>query len=365
MLDKKIIIFMPSIEGGGVERNLFEICNFLSGKCQNINLITVSNQYKKKFSKKINIIGPKNFFFNTGRIIKYLICSFYLFTELLNQENNKNVIFSFQGNIFAILIAKVFKCKIVVRANSAPSGWIKNKYKQEFFKRIYNLSDKVIVNSMEFKKEFKKYFNTNTICIYNPLNKKKIINLSNKKTTFFKNKKNILKILNIGRLVEQKNQIILLKALDLIKDQIKFKVLIMGNGIMKNNLEKFISEKKLQKNIKIINYQKNPYNILKSCNLLIHTAKYEGLPNVLIEAQLLKKLIISSDCPSGPREILINGKAGILFKNNNYKDLSKKIISIFKNKKKQNNKIKYGYKKLYRFDYNYCLKKYFSVLKNI
>ncbi len=152
MLDKKLIIFMPSIEGGGVERNLFEICNFLSRKYHKIYLITVSKEYKSFFSKNINIIGPKNYSINTGRVMKYLICSLYLFAELIKYKKNKNIIFSFQGNIFAILIAKIFKCKIVVRANSAPSGWIKNKFKQEFFKKIYNLSDKVIVNSIDFKK---------------------------------------------------------------------------------------------------------------------------------------------------------------------------------------------------------------------
>ena len=217
---------------------------------------------------------------------------------------------------------------------------------------------------MQFRKEFKSFFNINAICIYNPLNKKKIIKLSNKKTNFFTQKKT-LKILNIGRLVDQKNQIILLKALDLIKKKINFTLLIMGNGIFRNKLQKFIINKKLIKSVKIIKYQKNPYNILKSCDVLIHTAKYEGLPNVLVEAQLLKKNIISSDCPTGPKEILINGKAGILFKNNNYKDLSKKIIYLKKNKNKLKKKIHYGYKQLYRFDYNYCLNQYYLNINKI
>ena len=138
----------------------------------------------------------------------------------------------------------------------------------------------------------------------------------------------------------------------------------MGNGVLKKNLEKYIKESQLQKNVKIIKFQKNPYNILSSCDTLIHTAKYEGLPNVLVEAQLLK-IIFSSDCPSGPREILMNGKAGILFKNNNYKDLSKKFINLIKNKKYLNKKIEYGYKKLYRFDYYHSLEKYFSILNKI
>ena len=63
---------------------------------------------------------------------------------------------------------------------------------------------------------------------------------------------------------------------------------------------------------------------LNQCDLLVLTSKYEGLPNVLLEAQYLKKYIISTDCKTGPREILNNGKYGDLFKVGDYKSLKKK-----------------------------------------
>ena len=116
---------MPSIEGGGVEKNLFLISNYLSGKFKNLSIITTSFKFKKRFKKKIRIIGPKiNFFDNFGRLIKYLICSLYLLFEIL--KNRDCLIISFQGNIFAILISKLMNKKIIVRANSAPAGWIDN-----------------------------------------------------------------------------------------------------------------------------------------------------------------------------------------------------------------------------------------------
>ena len=77
--------------------------------------------------------------------------------------------------------------------------------------------------------------------------------------------------------------------------------------------------------VKIINWQKNPYKYLKSADLLVLTSKYEGLPNILLEAVSLKKNIISTDCPTGPREILSNGKYGDLFRVGNYNQLAKKI----------------------------------------
>jgi len=86
------------------------------------------------------------------------------------------------------------------------------------------------------------------------------------------------------------------------------------------------------------------------------------LPNVLIEAQLNKKFIISSDCPSGPKEILMNGNAGYLFKNDNINDLKKKIkdFLINKNNKYISNKIQNGFKNLNRFDENDNLQKYYD-----
>ena len=364
-MKKKLIIFMPSIEGGGVEKNLFLICNYLTKKYDKLSIITVSNRYKPFFSKKIKFIGPKNkLWHNTNRLIKYLICSFYLILEIF-EKNNEKLIVSFQGNLFSILIGKILKVKILARANAAPSGWIFNSIKKKIFEVVYSYADIIVVNSLEFKKEFKKFFNLNSVCIYNPLDKKKIYRLSKQNNNYFKSDKNVLKIINIGRIVEQKNQILLLKALNVIKEKINFRVLIIGNGILKKNLVKFAKENNLNSKVKIINFQKNPYKYLSKSDVLIHTAKFEGLPNVLLEAQLLKKFIISSDCPTGPKEILCNGKAGFLFKNGDYKELSKKIVYFFQNQKILNKKVNYGYNKIYRFDYNLCLKRYYAEIKKI
>ena len=74
----------------------------------------------------------------------------------------------------------------------------------------------------------------------------------------------------------------------------------------------------------------------------------------------MKKFIISSNCPTGPREILLNGKAGFLFKVGDYKELSNLILYYSKNKKFLSKRISIGYKNLDRFDYSLNLKKYFS-----
>ena len=75
--------------------------------------------------------------------------------------------------------------------------------------------------------------------------------------------------------------------------------------------------------------------------------------------------MISSDCPTGPREILSNGNGGDLFEPKNYKLLAKKILSYSKNKKMNNKKIKFGYKNLNKFDYQINLEKYLNLIKTL
>ena len=98
---------------------------------------------------------------------------------------------------------------------------------------------------------------------------------------------------------------------------------------------------------------------------MILTSKFEGLPNILLEAQCLKRYIISSRCSSGPKEILMNGKAGDLFSVNDYRDLANKINNYCKNKNKFKKKTLVGFKNLHRFNYNKNCQKYYEILNNL
>ena len=354
---------MPSIEGGGVEKNLFIISNYLALKLKKVTLITASYNYKNYFNKNVQIINPKYKFWNSlSRRAKYFVCLVLLLKKILLNKNV--VILSFQANIYCILLSKIFNIKIITRSNSSPSGWSKNLLKNMLYKKILNMADKVIVNSQEFKHEMKLRFSLKTECIYNPLNNKEIIFLSKKKNNhnyFLKNKK-YLKILTIGRFVDQKDQITILKALNIIKNKINFRMLIIGKGTNKKKLEDYIINNNLKEKVKLIGFQKNPYKLIKLCDLFILSSVYEGLPNVLLESICLKKFVISSNCPTGPKEILSYGKGGSLYDPKNYAQLAKLIEKFYKKELNAKNKIKYAYNALYRFDYRNNLNKYLNLV---
>ena len=360
---KKLLIFIPHINVGGVEKNFFIITNYLAKKLNNnVSVITVNKEFTKKLNNKIKIISPKSSKWkNSSMYIKYTISLFLLIKTLISDRNC--LIFSFQANWYAIIITKLFGLKIVTRSNTAPEGWSKGLIKNFFYKLVINFSDKIIVNSNEFKKSLKKYFNVNSICIYNPLDKSNMLRLSKKKERFdFFTKKKYLRVINIGRFTDQKNQMLILKAIKFLNNRIPIKLLIVGRGKNYTNLKNFIYKNKLEKKIMLKKFVTNPYPFLKLSDIFILSSNYEGLPNVLLEAQFFKKIIISTKCPTGPKEILLNGKAGIFFKMDDYKDLSRKIIYVYENKKKLKKIVKVGYDNLYRFDKDKNLNKYYQTV---
>ena len=99
--------------------------------------------------------------------------------------------------------------------------------------------------------------------------------------------------------------------------------------------------------------------------LFILSSSYEGLPNVLLESLVLKKFIISSDCRTGPKEILLNGNGGLLFKVGDYKKLSELIIFFNENKKKCEIMLKKSVKALDRFNYNKNLNMYLRLIDSV
>ena len=353
---KNLLLFIPSIEKAGVEKNLFILSNYFSKHIKNVYLITANNNYKKNFNRKIKIICPKSNFFNKqSRLIKTICCFFLILNFIKHKEY---VIFSFQQNLFAAIISKIFRINLIIRLNTSPNKYINNNYQKIIFKKIYSSAREIIVNSKDFKKNLKKKLNIKSSYIYNPIitndkiiNKKKKINKE-------------LKILNIARLTHQKDHMTLLKSLKLLKESnIKFEANIIGGGYEHVVLKKFIKTHHLQKEIKLLGYKKNAYKFMSKASLFVLSSKYEGLPNVLIEAQKYNLPIISTNCSTGPKEILMNGKLGELYPVSDYKKLFHEIKKFYLNQKYLNRKSNLSQKYLYRFNAKENCFKYLTIIK--
>lgn len=359
---RNLIIFMPSIDGGGVEKNLILIANYLSNYIKNITLITFDNKFNSFFKKNIKIINSKcQKNRKYSKYIKYFICIILLIKVII--QNKSSLVFSFQANIYCCMLKTFFKFNLIVRSNTSPSGWNKNFIKKLIFKYFIKKANAIIVNSSDFKKELDKNLNVNSELIYNPLNIKDILKLSKKKITKKIYSKNAIKIINIARFTDQKDHLTLLKAFVIAKQKVNCELVLLGYGSNETKIKEFVNKYDISSCVKILKFDTNPYKYLAKADIFILTSLYEGLPNVLLEALALKKIVISTNCPTGPAEILENGKYGALFKIQDYRTLSKIIVNYSINKKVYKNKSNLGYKSLGRFDFQINCEKYYEIVK--
>ena len=360
--NSELIIFSPNILQGGVEKNLFLLTNYFSLNLRNVSVVTANFKDKKYFNKKVKFYASRNTFFKS-RLIKNLICTFILLKLILKKK--KILILSFNSNLFATFVSKVFNVKIIIRINASSCGWAGNVFKQSIFRYFLKYPKEIIVNSLELKKEIDKKFDVKTYCIYAPFNKSSISKIVKTNKRYFNSDKKILKIVFIGRLVDQKNPLMFLDSLNLINHKVKFQAFMIGSGNMKPYIKNYIQEKSLENQVSLIEYTKKALQYLNQSDLLVLTSKFEGLPNVLIEAQYLKKYIISTNCPTGPKEILLGGKAGELIKMDDANELSKKITQFYlnKNKKSIKKKISIGLKNFNRFDFQKNSRRYLDLIK--
>ncbi len=367
-MKKKIIFYHPNFEDGGVEKTNLLISAKLSKK---YNIFFLSHSFSSKFDKEIKKIGIKKILIPSKRVI-------FGFLEIVRvyKKIKPDLIFSLQthANVISLMINKFFfsnKLKIICCERISKKRYeshLKGKIIIFLAKLFYRYSKIVICNSRELSKEFKSISrNLNVIHIYNPTLKSNFNLLSKKfvikSKPFFKKKKPIL--LSLGRLDYNKNNLMLLKAYNEIKNEVDCNIVLMGDGDQKNLLLDYASQNNFKKNLFIYNFKKNPYPYLLKSDVLILTSRTEGLPNVLIEALALKKFVISTKCPTGPREILLNGKVGFLVNIDDYKDLASKIKIYFQNPRIVKKKKKHIPKSLLQFSPRKSLNKYQEVVDNL
>ena len=135
-------------------------------------------------------------------------------------------------------------------------------------------------------------------------------------------------VMNCGRLTADKRQIELLKMWNNIKNKNEWKLIIVGDGEEREKLESFIKENQLTSSVELLPARKEIETIYKKASLFAFTSRFEGFGLVLVEAMSYGIPCIAFDCPSGPRDIVIDGKSGCLIPNNNYEQYETTLEKI-------------------------------------
>lgn len=198
--------------------------------------------------------------------------------------------------------------------------------------------------------------------IYNPVIDESFYRASEEKVEhpFFTNKEGPV-IVTVGRLDYQKDIETLLKSFSYLPREYKARLIICGDGPLKSELKSRAQTLGVLQNIDFLGFVKNPLPYVKNSNLFVLSSIYEGLPTVLIEALALGVPIVSTDCPDGPKEILDNGRYGLLVPVSDPYDLRESIESALKE-----NKIPKADKEyIERFTVSYAVAQYKNLIDSI
>lgn len=256
------------------------------------------------------------------------------------------------------------KTKTILRISGYPKLnflrkklWIFSEKKLHMITCPTNDLKKYLINS--------KIFNKNKVInLYDP-----VINIEDFLKKKIENNRDFLDIKNdtffiaAGRLTKQKNFIYLIKEFEkFCNNYPKEKLLIFGEGELKNKLINEINKRDLTNNVKLAGYSDNIYKYMLRSKAFILSSLWENPGFVIIEAALCNSMIISSNCKNGPIEFLSNGRAGLLFNNNVEGELFRKLSEFKKLKEKQIFQKKVLAKKN---SIKFTMFRHYTVLKNI
>jgi glycosyltransferase involved in cell wall biosynthesis len=119
-------------------------------------------------------------------------------------------------------------------------------------------------------------------------------------------------VLGCGRLVEQKDFETLIRAFRIVRDARTARLLILGEGLLREPLQALIRELGLSEDADLPGFDRNPFAAMAASDLFVLSSRWEGLPTVLIEALAAGAPVAATDCPSGPMEVLRGGELGPL-----------------------------------------------------
>ena len=137
-------------------------------------------------------------------------------------------------------------------------------------------------------------------------------------------------IIGMGRLTLQKDFETLIRAFDMVRYSHPSRLIILGEGKKRRELQALIHQSGLEDVVDLPGFQPNPYPYLKASDLFVLSSQWEGSPNALTEAMALGIPVVSTDCPSGPREILDEGRLGPLVPMKEPEAMAEAILKVLK-----------------------------------
>lgn len=322
MMEKKtnkISIFLPSLNGGGAERVMVTLANAIAERGFFVDLVlaTAEGPYLKDVSTAVRIIDLKS-----KRIIKSLLP---LVRYLQHERPTAMLSALSHANVVALLAQKISRSstRVIVSERGLISG--EHAIARGFFARlnywlipkIYAKADGICTVSHAASEDLANFINApkhRIRTIYNPFDLARISTLAAEPLDhrwFTVGQPPV--IIAMGRMNEAKDFHTLIRAFSKLREKKSARLVILGDGELRSDLENLLISLNLDTDSVLLpGFVKNPFSWLARSKVFVLSSRREGLPGALIEAMACGTPVVSTNCLSGPDEILQSGRWGKL-----------------------------------------------------
>ena len=342
---KSVLIFVDSLSEGGVSKVLLDLLENINRGKYDITVMTLYNQgifidEVKKYAKYkycFNIPNENDKSIRANMYRKFwggmlTMPEQFMYRWFVNEKYDIEIAFMHGWSTRFISGSNNKNSKKIawVHTDLVTRSQIDGVFKSiEHHKSSYNKFNKVICVSEGVKSGVESKYNVKcTYVLYNPIDRKKIIQLSKEEVTDLDYSKNF-RLVSVGRLSEEKGYDRLLRIVNkLIKEKFNIELILVGNGDKYNELSNYIEKEGLQHKVSLLGYKDNPYKYINVSDLLVCSSFVEGFTLVIGEAMGVGIPVISVEC-SGTSEWLNCGEYGMLVKNNEqdlYEGIKKMIL---------------------------------------
>lgn len=322
---KHIIFAIGSLFGGGAERVVSTWASALSEKGYKVSIVLFSrleNEYPVNEKVEIIPIAESQQACNDMSVLKRIG-----FIRNTLKRITPDVVISFLPIMQVYVRIATIGLRIPRVETIRISPWNASILKTKFSKlwlNCFKTSKAVILQSNDQKPFFTEKVQKKTVVIPNPINPKYI---ETAKTEYNPQSH---KIVAAGRLSEQKNYKMMIDAVKIVSNEYSdVSLSIYGVGDLEVQLSKYIKDQCLESNVRLMGRCNELYNEYTHSDLYVMSSDYEGMPNALAEAMAIGLPCISTDCKTGPRDLIDDGENGFLVPCNNAIALAEKIKLVF------------------------------------